>query len=224
MLNRVENLNCFIVISIVTLSIIGSVSSEDVTDINEIVTEDPQQAENELYNQSSLYLREMEDLFKNESKVVFKEHIENFRLEMENEIHDIESFIIKEYDTMINAINRTGDSTRDLGNDTKSGVIEKLVTARDHAIQSYKGIRDRLHNVVDNIENNIENHQFGKRVFDYVKRAFHKVAVLVRIAKKDPVLSGEVPADQDEQQKEQQQILQQMPIVNYFPQLSNVGL
>ncbi|KAL1455686.1 hypothetical protein WDU94_009764 [Cyamophila willieti] len=213
MSNRVENLKYFIVIS---LSIIASVASE-------MVTEDPQVAENELYNQSSLYLKEMEDLFKNESKVLFKEHIKNFRLDMENEIHDIESFIIKEYDTMINALNRTGDTTRDLVNDTKSEVIEKLVLARDHAVQSYKGIRERLHNVVDTIENNIENHQFGKRVFDYVKRAFHKVAVLVRLSKKDPMLSGEV-ADQDEQQKEQQQILQQMPIVNYFPQLSNVGL
>ncbi|KAI5700086.1 uncharacterized protein LOC103513028 isoform X1 [Diaphorina citri] len=212
MRNHIKSMNFILVI---TLSILG-VFSED------IVTRDPQDIENELYNQSSLYLKEMEDIFKNESKVLFKEHIENFRLEMENEIHDIEKFIVKEYDTMINAINHTDDTTRDLVNDTKSEVIEKLVNAREHAIKSYQEIKDKLHNVVDNIEDNIENHQFGKRVFDYVKHAFHKIAVLVRLSKKDPVLSGEI--DEDEQQKEQQQILQQMPIVNYFPQLSNVGI
>ncbi|XP_017301138.1 uncharacterized protein LOC103513028 isoform X2 [Diaphorina citri] len=212
MRNHIKSMHFILVI---TLSILG-VFSED------IVTRDPQDIENELYNQSSLYLKEMEDIFKNESKVLFKEHIENFRLEMENEIHDIEKFIVKEYDTMINAINHTDDTTRDLVNDTKSEVIEKLVNAREHAIKSYQEIKDKLHNVVDNIEDNIENHQFGKRVFDYVKHAFHKIAVLVRLSKKDPVLSGEI--DEDEQQKEQQQILQQMPIVNYFPQLSNVGI
>lgn len=215
MWNCVRNMQSIIVIS---LSVIMSVISEDA---NPVVTSDPQQMENELYNQSNLYIKEMEDIFKNESKVLFKEHIENFRLEMENEIHDIEKFIIKEYDTMINALNHSGDTTRDLVNDTKTEVLDKLVAAKQNAIQNYKGIRDRLHSVVDNIESNIENHQFGKRVYDYVRQAFHKIAVLVRLSKKDPALSGE---DQDEQAKEQQQILQQMPIINYFPQLSNVGL
>lgn len=214
MWNRMENMNCLLVILLsITVSVIG----------DDVVTGDPQQMENELYNQSSLYLKEMEDIFKNESKVLFKEHIENFRIEMENEIHDIEKFIIKEYDTMINALNHTGDTARVLVNDSKSSVIDKLVSAREHAIQSYKQIKDKLHNVVEEIESNIEDHQFGQRAFDYVKRAFHKIAVLIKLSKKDPILSGEAP-DPDEQQKEQQQILQQMPIINYFPQLSNVGL
>lgn len=189
-----------------------SVTSDDVT------PNDSQEMENELYNQSSVYLKEMEDIFKNESKVLFKEHIENFRLEMDNEIHNIEKFIIQEYDTMINALNRTEGATS-----ANSSVIDKLVAAREHAIQSYRQIRDKLHNVVENIDNNIESHKFGVRAFEYVKRAFHKIAVLVNLSKKDPISSGE-PVDQDGQQKEQQQILQQMPLVNYFPQLSNIGL
>lgn len=215
MWNPVKKVNCrlLVIFSITAVSVIG----------DDALTGDPQEMENELYNQSSVYLKDMEEIFKNESKVLFKEHIENFRLEMENEIHDIEKFIMNEYDTMINTLNHTGDTARDLVNDSKSTIIDRLISAKEHAMQNYKQIKNKLHTVVEDIESNIENHRFGQRAFDYVKRAFHKIAVLMKLSKKDPILSGEA-ADADEQEKYQQQILQQMPMVNYFPQLSNVGL